>query len=84
MTTIRSLKARLNVNILQLVCIPLRLRIAMQTTAFPNVPRMNIIENATRKIHVIYVESELHSRSNVLVLFIVDGQRDKVEKNITR
>ena len=84
MTTIRSLKARLNVNILQLVCIPLRLRIAMQTTAFPNVPRMNIIEYATRKIHVIYVESELHSRSNVLVLFIVDGQRDKVEKNITR
>lgn len=71
MTRIKSLNAKLNVNILQLVCIPLRLRIAMQTTEFPNVPRINIIEYASRKIHFIYVDSELHSRSNVVVLFIV-------------
>ena len=71
MTRIRSWNAKLKVNILQLFCIPLRLRIAMQTTAFPNVPRINIIEYASRKIHVTYVDLELHSRSNVVVLFIL-------------
>ena len=71
MTRIRSWNAKLNVNILQLVCIPLRLRIAMQTTAFPNVPKINIIEYASRKIHVIYVDWTLHSRSDVVVLFIL-------------
>ena len=71
MTRIRSLNAKLNVNILQLVCIPLRLIIVMQTTAFPNVPRINIIEYTSRKIHFIYVDSELHSRLNAVVLFIV-------------
>ena len=69
MTKIKSWNAKLKVNMLQLLCIPLRLRIAMHTTAFPNVPRINIIEYASRRIHVIYVASELHS--NVVVLFML-------------
>ena len=89
MTRIRSWNAKLNVNILQLVCIPLRLRIAMQTTAFPNVPRINKIEYASRKIHFIYADWELHSKSNMVVLFILFVRlckrchRDEVEQNIS-
>jgi len=69
MTRIKSWNAKLKVNMLQLLCIPLRLRIAMHTTAFPNVPRIKMIEYASRRIHVIYVVSELHS--NVVVLFML-------------